>query len=73
MARYTVSPDPEGTGWAVYKNGARHYQKSYATKQAALKAAHRTADRGDSVQGRRVDGTYGPERTKGVFGPPGDR
>lgn len=73
MARYTVQADPVGDGWAVYKNGRRHFKKTYATKQAALNAARRAASRGDSVQGRRVDGTYGPEFTKGMFGPQGDR
>lgn len=71
MARYRIRQD--GTGWAVYKNGRRYYKKSYQTKRAAIEAAHRAADMGDSVQGRRLDGTYGPERTKGVYGPPGDR
>lgn len=71
MSRYTVEPD--GSGWAVYKNGRRHYKKTYPTKQAALDAARSAASQGDSVQGRRVDGTYGPEYTKGTFGPDGDR
>lgn len=71
MARYDVRQD--GAGWAVYRNGRRRFKKTYQTKQDAIDAAHRDATEGDSVQGRRVDGTFGPERTKGVFGPPGDR
>jgi len=71
MARYTIEPD--GSGWAVFKNGRRHFSKTYSTKRDAEEAAHRTANVGDSVQGRRVNGTYGPERTKGVRGPRGDR
>lgn len=70
MARYTIEPD--GSGWAVFKNGRREFQKTYQTKRAAEEAAHRAASKGDSVQGRRVDGTFGPERTKGMFGPDGD-
>lgn len=71
MARYRVEPDD--TGWMVTKNGRRYYKKSYPTKQAAIDAAYRAADVGDSVQGRRKrDGTYGRERTKGVRGPRGD-
>ena len=71
MARFTVEPD--GDGWAVMKNGRRHFKKTYMTKRAAEQAAHRAATTGDSVQGRRVDGTFGPERTHGVPGPEGDR
>lgn len=71
MARYTVSPD--GPGWAVYRNGRRRYKKTYQTKRAAIEAAHRDAEMGDSVQGRRVDGTYGPERTHSTPGPRGDQ
>jgi len=70
MARFRIRPD--GAGWAVYKNGRRHFQKTYSTKQAAEEAAHRAANRGDSVQAKRLDGTWGPERTKGVRGPEGD-
>lgn len=71
MARWTIEPD--GTGWAVYKNGRRHYKKTYPTKREAIDAAHRAANVGDSVQGRRKqDGTWQPERTKGVRGPGGD-
>lgn len=70
MARYSIRPDV--TGWAVYRNGRRRFKKTYPTKDEALDAAHRDADVGDSVQGRRVDGTFGPERTKGVRGPDGD-
>lgn len=71
MAQYRIRQDADG--WAVYRNSRRRFKKSYATKQAAIDAAHRDAVVGDSIQGRRVDGTYDRERTKGVFGPAGDR
>jgi hypothetical protein len=70
MARYRVVQD--GSGWKVTKNGRRHYKKRYQTKQAALDAAKRAASTGDSVQGQRVDGTWGEEDTKDIFGPRGD-
>jgi len=70
MARFTV--EPVNGGWAVFKNGRRHFQKTYSTKRDAEQAARRAADMGDSVQGRRVDGTFGRERTKGMPGPDGD-
>ena len=70
MSRYRVVID--GDGWAVYRNGRRHFKKTYATKAAAEQAAHRAARPGDSVQAQRRDGTFGPERTKGTFGPAGD-
>lgn len=71
MARYRVVKD--GTGWAVTKNGQRHYQKTYSTKRDATQAAKRAANKGDSVQGQRVTGQWGEENTKGIFGPPGDQ
>lgn len=71
MARYRVRQD--GNGWALYKNERRHFTKTYKTKKAAMDAAYREANIGDSVQGRRLDGTYQPERTKGIFGPRGDK
>jgi hypothetical protein len=72
MGTYRVVVD--GSGWAVKKNGRRVFQKTYATKQAAVDAAFRTADVGDSVQAQRArDGTFGPERTVGTQGPRGDR
>jgi len=71
MGLYKVVVD--GTGWAVKKNGRRVFQKTYATKQAAVDAAFRTASQGDSVQAQRLNGTFGPERTVGMTGPGGDR
>jgi hypothetical protein len=71
MARYRVVQ--EASGWKVTKNGRRYYQKTYDTKQAALAAARRAANRGDSVQGQTRDGTWGEESTKGIFGPRGDK
>lgn len=71
MSRYRVRQD--GNGWAVFKNGRRVYQKTYATKEAAFNAAYRDAGRGDSIQAKRLDGTWGPERTKKAQGPGGDR
>lgn len=71
MARFRVVRD--GSGWKVTKNGRRHYSKTYQTKQAALAAARRAANVGDSVQGQRLDGTWDEEDTKGIFGPRGDR
>lgn len=70
MARYRVVKD--GTGWAVTKNGTRHFQKTYPTKQKATNAATRAANKGDSVQGQKVTGEWGRENTKGIFGPDGD-
>ncbi len=71
MARFRVIKD--GDGWAVTKNGRRYYQKTYPTKRKAEQAASRAASKGDSVQGQRVDGTWGSENTKGMFGAQGDR
>jgi len=71
MAQYDVRQ--VAGGWAVYKSGRRRFKKTYQTKQDALDAAHRDASKGDSIQGRRVDGTFDNERTKGVYGPDGDR
>lgn len=71
MARYRVVQD--GPGWKVTKNGRRYYKKRYQTKQAAESAAKRAADRGDSVQGQRLDGTWDEEDTRGIFGPRGDQ
>lgn len=71
MSKYRIRQDDDG--WAVYKNGRRVYQKTYPTKRAAENAAYRDAGRGDSIQAKRLDGTWGPERTKKVQGPRGDR
>jgi len=71
MARYRVIR--ANGGWVVTRNGQRHFSKVYPTKREALAAARRAADIGDSVQGQRLDGTWEPERTKGVRGPGGDR
>jgi len=71
MSRYRVRQD--GSGWAVYKNNRRVFNKTYTTKQAAIDAAFRSASTGDSVQAKRRDGTYGPERTVNTPGPRGDR
>lgn len=71
MGLYKVVVD--GTGWAVKKNGRRVYAKTYRTKEAAMNAAMRKANRGDSVQAQRLNGTWGPERTVGTTGPAGDR
>lgn len=70
MAQYDIRQ--VAGGWAVYKNGHRRFKKTYQTKQKAIDAAHRDANQGDSIQGRRVDGTFGRERTKGSYGPRGD-
>lgn len=71
MAYYNVVRD--GNGWKVNKNGRRRFKKTYRTKAKALSAARRDADKGDSVQGQKLDGKWGNERTKGTFGPAGDR
>lgn len=71
MARYRVRQ--AGSGWAVYKSGRRRFQKTYSTKRAAEDAAYRDASTGDSIQAKRRDGTWGPERTKNTPGPRGDR
>lgn len=71
MARYRVTQD--GNGWKVTRNGRRHFQKTYPTKEAALTAARRAANEGDSVQGQKLSGHWDTERTKNVFGPKGDR
>lgn len=59
MARYDVTPLPDGTsqryGWQVQKEGRRvskHYKKS-----AAKREARRRAGPGDSVVLHRLDGT----------------
>lgn len=70
MSQYRIRQD--GAGWAVYKNGRRRFQKRYRTKRAAEDAAYRDAHTGDSIQAKRLDGTWGPERTKGRPGPAGD-
>ncbi len=70
MAQYRVRQD--GTGWAVYKGNRRRFQKTYTTKQAAVDAAYRDANVGDAIQAKRLDGTWGPERTKQTQGPGGD-
>lgn len=70
MSRVRIVRD--GDGWAVHKNGRRHYKKTYSTKQAARRAARRAADDGQSVQEQRTDGTWGRERTRGVPGPDGN-
>ncbi len=71
MARFRIIRD--GDDWAVHKNGVRHFQKTYNTKSAARSAARRAASKGDSVQGQKVNGQWGDEDTKGIFGPSGDR
>lgn len=72
MARFRVVQ--EDNGWRVTKNGRRHFKKTYSTKQAATDAAYRAASKGDSVQGQKLSsGQWGNERTKGTFGPAGDR
>lgn len=71
MAQYRIRQD--GSGWAVYKNGYRKFKKTYPTKQGAEDAAYRAASAGDSIQAKRLDGTWGPENTKGTPGPRGDR
>ncbi|MFW5900390.1 MAG: DUF2188 domain-containing protein [Halodesulfurarchaeum sp.] len=70
MAQYRVRQD--ATGWAVYKNGRRRFKRSYPTKRAAIDAAYRDAHQGDSIQAKRLDGTWGRERTKEMPGPGGD-
>lgn len=56
------------------KDGRRLYKKTYSTKQSATDAAYRAADKGDSVQGQKLSsGQWDNERTKGMFGPDGDR
>lgn len=72
MARFRVIQE-NGSGWKITKNGTRLYKKTYKTKQQALNSARSAASEGDSVQGQKLDGQWDNERTKGMFGPDGDR